>query len=270
MSATTSTTLKSRSICLQLLLAINLFLGVILCALLVLQYESRMAEAMNDKHSSLNDEAIAIHAAVVHLSGEHGESGVQNYIDAVCTQMRAAWSKDHHIVVKIRNSVITDRYTELDHLGASVDFEATNSGRHDKTAYRYGSHVFGRHSSNGVAVLLSESSDNIRSVTRHDVLMQVVTLFALGLITACVVNLALFRIVGDPLKRLLEVVHQISVGQLGVQAPEFRTRELRQLASGINSMSTALLENDTHRRLQMLKARQIQQHLLPDVKIYRI
>ena len=74
---------KPHSIGLQLLLTVNSLIGVLLCGLLYWQYDERMDQAVREKRSSLTDEAIAVHAAVAHLSADHGMTSVQRYIEEV-------------------------------------------------------------------------------------------------------------------------------------------------------------------------------------------
>ena len=112
---------KPRSIGLQLLLAVNLLLSILLGGLLFWQYEEKMEQAVREKRSSLTDEAIAVHAAVAHLSEDHGASSVQRYIDTVCQQMRNAWSPHHHIVVNLAGTLLSDRHTQSGSCSQLVD-----------------------------------------------------------------------------------------------------------------------------------------------------
>ncbi|MBR9803149.1 SpoIIE family protein phosphatase, partial [bacterium] len=125
-------------------------------------------------------------------------------------------------------------------------------------------HVSGTHMDDSIIVVVSESTSSIRNSARNEVLVQLGSVGLLGILTTLTVNVVLLRIVRRPLKKLLEFVEEISAGELGTQAPVFHTHEMQELASSINSMSQKLAENDKERRLQMHKARQIQQHLLPN------
>ncbi|QDT66627.1 PP2C family protein-serine/threonine phosphatase [Calycomorphotria hydatis] len=222
-----------------------------------------MEQAVRDKRSNLTDEAIAVHAAVAHLSGDHGTSSVQRYIDTVCQRMRNAWSPHHHIVVEFSDKLLSDSRSRS---GTCLQLGNRTAGQ--KTSISdvglSTSHVSGTYSSDTTSVVISETTDTIRRTARKEILTQLGTFGLLGALATATVNLMLLRIVDSPLKKLLAVVDQISAGCFGMQTPEFQTHEMQQLASGINSMSHALAVNDRERRIQMCKAREIQQHLLPN------
>ncbi len=80
--------IKPFSVRLQLLLIVNLTLGLLLAGLLVWEYRREMADHLADKHADLDDEAIAVHQAVAHLLRGHGVDDVQQYVDTVCSAMQ--------------------------------------------------------------------------------------------------------------------------------------------------------------------------------------
>lgn len=247
----------------QLLLAVNVFVSVLLCGLLFWQYEEKMERAVREKRASLTDEAIAVHAAIAHLYEDHGADSVQSYIDTVCREMRNTWSPHHHIVVEFGDIVHSDGASQST---SCFPFHEIDSMQRisDLDAEALTGHVIGTHTDKLIRVLVSETTDTIRRAARRDVHVQLAVFGLAGALATFVVNVVLIRIVGVPLREMLAVVDRISAGEFGVHAPEFHTREMQQLALGINSMSTTLAENDRERQLQMCKARQIQQHLLPN------
>ncbi|QDU82349.1 Phosphoserine phosphatase RsbU [Polystyrenella longa] len=250
-----------RSISLHLLFTVNLVLGVLLCGLLTLQYERDMRHAVSEKRASLKDEAIAVHAAISHLTDEHNIVAVQNYIDTVTREMRSAWSPHHHITIDMKNVKLTGSSEQCDKCIRSLPVNSECPAPSELGTDEY---ISGKHAENGVAVKVEETIDNIRESARQEVILRTVVLGGLGLFTALMVNGILLRIVGNPIKRLLHTVQQISDGKFGVEAPTFDTWEMQQLAAGINSMSQKLADNSRQQQLQMLKARQIQRHLLPN------
>lgn len=255
---------RPQTIRFQLLLAVNLTLGAAFIGLLVLRYEREMQGEVREKQASLNDEAIAIHAAVSHLSRDHNLNAVQSYIDTVCRRMRESSSPGHHIVVRLNEQLLQSQV----HPAASPELlsaiEAAAVAEDDQSATGRRGLVAGSHTAESVSVFVSENLINIRRAIRRDVLTQLAVLALLGLVAAGVVNVVLLRIVSAPLDRLLVTVEQIAAGQLGVETPEFGSREMQQLATAVNSMSQSLLNSDRERRQQMKKAQQIQEHLLPD------
>ena len=255
---------QPRSISSQVLLAVNLPIALMLCGLLVLQYHREMTQAVAEKRASLNDEAIAIHASVSHLANTHGDRAVQEYIDSVSERMRATWSPHHHIVVRVRKKLLVDRHSRAESCRMLIEDHFGDSPESEGELLRATKHVPGEYSNGEIAVKVSETTDLIRRSARRDILLQLGVLATLGLLAALFFNLMLLRLLGRPLKQLLSVVANISNGQLGVQAPRLRSREMDVLATGINSMSTRLANADQNRRLQMMQAKQIQQHLLPN------
>lgn len=247
----------------RLLVVVNSLLAITLCGLLMWQYEYQMEQAVREKRSSLTDEAIALHAAVAHLSIAHEASSIQRYIDTVCQQMRNAWSPHHHISIRFGDTQLSDTET---HFGKCAQLAGVDLRRQTFTAggTRSTRHISGDHVTDDLSVVVSETVENIRRAARMDILTQFAIFVGMGVIATVTVNVVLLRLVDRPLKNLLAVVEQISVGHLGARAPAFHTREMRQLASGINSMAHTLYEDDKARRLQMQKAREIQQHLLPN------
>jgi len=85
----------------------------------------------------------------------------------------------------------------------------------------------------------------------------------LVLVTAIVVNLVFLRMAARPLRKLVEAVQRIAQGEFGLQTGPFRSEEFDHLAEAVNTMSTALAENERRRRNEMDRARNIQQQLLP-------
>jgi phosphoserine phosphatase RsbU/P len=88
-------------------------------------------------------------------------------------------------------------------------------------------------------------------------------LWFLAVMLALVVNLLVERLVTRPLARLVESVRRVREGDLGSQAPAPRTQELGYLVDEFNAMSAALAATEHERQMEMDRARQIQQHLMP-------
>jgi serine phosphatase RsbU (regulator of sigma subunit) len=84
------------------------------------------------------------------------------------------------------------------------------------------------------------------------------------LVAAIIVNLVLLRLATRPLRQLVATVRQIARGDRVARAGPFNSEEFTYLADAINTMSSSLAKEEQHRRLEMTKARQIQDHLLPN------
>lgn len=254
---------KNWSIRSQLLLAVNLILGVVILVLLGLRYEREMRQAVKEKHANLDDEAIAIHAAVSHLSREHAAASVQQYIDNVCRLMCDSRSPDHSIVVQLEGTVLQAvcqhaMSNALPNVGEMLDVSTAHQANSQD-----GTLVVGMHSSSGIKVYTSQSLATIRRAVRRDVLLQLGVIAGLGVLAAAVVNFVLLRIVSQPLRQLVQTVDQIGAGQLGTEAPATGSLEMVRIAEAINTMSRSLDNHERDRRRRMQKAWEIQQHLLP-------
>ncbi|MEZ6049622.1 MAG: SpoIIE family protein phosphatase [Planctomycetaceae bacterium] len=250
-----------RSISLHLIFSVNLVLGVLLLGLLAMQYERDMRHSINEKQTSLKDEAVAIHAAIVHLADEHDLESVQDYIDSVTHEMRGAWSPYHHIAIDLKDVKLTRSCENCEKCMCSVPVDSGNSpamSGNDKET------VSGNYAASNISVTVSETRENIQLAVRNEIIIRMLVLASLGLLAALLVNVILLRIVGRPLNRLLNTVNQIGKGHFGVEVRVYESHEMQQLANGINAMSRTLAENARRQQLQMTRARQIQTHLLPN------
>jgi len=254
----------AKSIRTQILLAVNLPLSVVLVGLLALQYDREMNEAVTLKQAGLDDQAIAVRAAATHLLQEHGAGDVQNYIDSVCTEMRNSWSPQHHISVRLGSGVLHAAADDPhpDALYSAIQASISNGQR--QTQHRGRIVVAGVSSSDGIDVFVSESLTNIRRSIRREVLTQIAVLGLLGLLAAVIVNVVVLRAIRSPIRRLLQTVKQLTNGDLGVETRQSGSREMQELCAAITAMSRSLKRHDSERRAQMARAREIQQHLLPN------
>ncbi|MAC56162.1 MAG: hypothetical protein CME31_26780 [Gimesia sp.] len=248
----------------QLLLAVNVTLGVALAGLLFWQYEREMEEVVMEKRSGLNDEAIAIHEAVRHLNQDHGTSDVQSYINCVCQQMRNSTSLGHQIVVRLNGKVLQTKPNSPETVRILSEIDSTTEKSNKWINFDKLELIVGHHTGDNISVFVSENRENVRRAIRRKVLIQLAILGTLGLLATTVVNVVLLQIIGAPLNQLLKTVEKISAGDLEAKVPTFNSCEMNQLSSAINSMSQTLHKNDRERRQQMEKARKIQQHLLPN------
>jgi serine phosphatase RsbU (regulator of sigma subunit) len=123
--------------------------------------------------------------------------------------------------------------------------------------------VVGVYSQGDTTVYVSETLENIRRTVIGDVILRLIGLVILAFVATAVVDYVLWRVIWRPIRRLVVTVQEIAKGNLGVQAKMFRSRELGYLSGEINAMSTSLAAVDRERASQMVKAREIQQSLLP-------
>lgn len=246
----------TRSIRWQLLGALNLTLGSLLLVLLFLDYRREVLDVVRDKRVSLEDEAVAIHGAVVHLQENHGRAEVQAYLDSVSATTRAA-STDHQIVAQLHGAIITSRAGQKG--SSELERVVQNSVRAGDEPM-----IVGSHAREGVTVFVGEPFSPVRRSVRSGFLREIAWLCFLGVVAAIVVNVVVMRQVTRPLGRLSSLVDRITEGDFAARSEVFRSGELNRLATAFNAMSESLLASEQHRRHQMERARRIQRHLLPD------
>lgn len=244
----------------QLLVAVNVPLVILLAILLTWDYRREIRMATQTKHANLANEAVAIHRAVAHLLGESNEKSVQSYIDAVCHHMRSEGAGHHSIIIASRDTVYSSH-------------GARNSSRQLLAAIRASSSpyvaingqtlIVGRHSQPDLTVYVAESLTTVRGHARRMLVGRVAALAALGLVAIVLVNTVVLRVVGRPIRMLVRAVDSVRNGDYVEAEGTFATREFRKLAAAVSLMSKTLRENEDHRTIQMEKAREIQQHLLP-------
>ena len=247
--------LPVRTLSFQLLLAVNVVLGLGLLLGLALDYQYAVAERLRDKHVALTEEAATVLPAVLALQAQ-GPDAVREYIEAVCAPMHSTVSPGHHIIVEFPQRVLQARA----HGRASPSMlravrQAASGARDDL--------VVGRAAAAGVTVYVSESLADLRASLRMTLIWRLLVILGIGIAAAVAINLLLRRIVSRPLRDLVGTLRTIGGGELGTRAPAFRTEELGFLAREISAMSGSLAQADRHRRWQMDKARQIQDHLHP-------
>jgi serine phosphatase RsbU (regulator of sigma subunit) len=113
-------------------------------------------------------------------------------------------------------------------------------------------------------VYVSEYMSDIREAALRKVLRRVPRIVLLAVVTAIVVNLVFLRMAARPLRHLVDTVRKIGSGQLGIQTRPFGSEEFAYLAEAVNHMSRSLDEMEQTRRKEMVRARRIQEQLLPD------
>lgn len=247
--------LPIRTVRFEVLVAVNVVLGLGLLVGLALDYRHTVAERLEDKRVALAEEAATVLPAVLALRTQ-GSDAIRRYIEAVCAPMKDAVSPGHHIVVELPEGALQARA----HGRASPDMlrevRSAAAGQNDEL-------VVGSASADGVTVHVSEYLADLRASLREALVWRLLAIIVIGLAAAVALNLILRRMVTKPLRDLVGTLREIGAGGLGARAPDFKTEELSFLAREISTMSDSLAEADRQRRWQMGKARRIQDHLHP-------
>ncbi|QNN21795.1 SpoIIE family protein phosphatase [Planctomycetales bacterium ZRK34] len=249
----------------KLLALINVVLVGSLVLGLAADYRHGLSTRLEDKRVSLNEEAALLLPAIQRLQ-EHGADAVQQFIDQACARMQSTTSPGHHIAVDIEGRTLQ---AQIHHRASSQFIEVmrrSTDNQRDHVAIGGHTLVVGADHEDHVHVYVSEFTSNILTEARHGLLARAAGGILLGLALAAVINLVLLRLVTRPVSRLVKTVRRIGHGELGLGTSRFSTAELDELAREISAMSRSLADNDQRRRLQMRKARNIQQHLLPDTE----
>lgn len=247
----------------QLLLVINVPLVLLVAVLLVYDFRREMAELVHEKKIALQEEAKTILPAVLQVQ-HHGVEDVQAYIDTVCAQMRDDDSPGHHIAVALPGQVLQ---AESHHRASPEMFDALRRAADSPISRAHAGEreiIAGVFRGRDATIYVSEEMAPLRRLAWKDLLRRVTGLLVLAVIAAITLNVVLLRLVTVPLGRLVTAVRQIAAGKLGVQSEGASSAELRFLNDEVNEMSQALAEADKYRAIQMAKARELQQHVLPN------
>lgn len=246
----------------KLLIAVNGVLLIGLAALLVWDFQRGLTERLNNKQTSMAEEAALILSALETIR-DQGVDAMQAYIDRACIQMQDSKSPGHHIAAQIDDMLLQaqshhraspDFAKAMQQAAAALDHQANVAGKHI---------IVGSRRSDGVVVYVSEFTGNIRDSARALMRYRAGAMAVVGIALTAIVNFVLVRIVTQPIGRMAETVRRIGEGDLGVEPQRSTTTELDELATEIGAMSRALAKAQENRVFQMDKARRIQHHLLP-------
>jgi len=255
--------LHARSIRFQLLLAINVPLAVLATIFLVYDFRRELSDRVVEKRIALDEEAKTMLPAVLQIR-DHGDGRVQRYIDAVCGRMHDYDSPGHHIAVVFPNVVLQ---AESHHRASPQLIRAIQqAAKAPSRRAHVGEHeiIVGNYKQDGTSVFISERMEGLRRSVWNDLARRLASFLVMAGVAAIVVNLVLLRLVTAPLRRFVDTVRDIASGRLDSQVEAFSSAELRFLSDEINQMCQALAAADKYRVLQMVKAREIQRHVLPD------
>ena len=248
----------------HLWLAVNLPLALLLLVLMVFEYRDEMDQAILEKETGLADEAVAVHQAVAHIAHGHSVTSTKEFIEGVCAKMQDTRSPGHAILVVRGDELLHS--SEHGHMTPDSDAALLSTFRRGLSRLRWKDEliVLGGHEEDGTAVVIAELATNIRRAARSEVLWQLAALVFLALIAASIVDAVLWRLIRNPLRRMSATVNTIARGEFGVMLEAPVGRELQDLTRSFNTMSEALATDERRRHREIQRAREIQQHLLPN------
>ena len=245
-----------------LLLAVNTVLVVGFIIFVWIDYQHGLSQRLRDKEAELTEEAALVLPAVSVLR-HHGDDAIQIYIDRTCAQMQDSVSPGHHISVKVGNRT----YEAETHLQATPELSQAMRLAKDQPSHETSvsgrAILVGSHTQGDIEVFVSEFADHARQTARQRLIARVSAVVIIGVVLTLTVNLILIKLIIQPIDVLTRTVRTIGDGHLGSQSPRFFTAELDYLSTEVGEMSRSLGKAEHDRRAQMLKARAIQQNLLP-------
>jgi serine phosphatase RsbU (regulator of sigma subunit) len=243
-------------------LAVNLTMVIGVAGFLIFDFVRESRQRLQDKVLGLQEQAVTIHQGLVRLRGAPPQQ-LQEYIDAVCGRIGDAEAPGHHIIAEIDGSILqADAHNRAsDEMYAAMASAASDPRSHG--SYHGKQFVVGSYKEDGVTVSLAEESAKVHEAIRAQVLVRSVGMAPFGIVLAGAVNFAIRKVVTKPLRRLVRTIDEIGTGGVGAEAGRFRSAELRYLAEAVNGMSRSLAQAQGRLKRALIKARRIQQNLLP-------
>jgi sigma-B regulation protein RsbU (phosphoserine phosphatase) len=251
---------RRRSLRWQLIVPLNAAVALIVSAFLVWDGVTEYHVQIAGKRSALQEEAAIIAPVAQRMS--RNPQDLQGYVDDVCGRAQQT-SPGHHVAVQVGDEVFQAHSNHKDPPAMLAAMQAAAADRSGRAVAEDGRIVVGAARRGATTVWVSEHLDDVLRDLWRQVLRRVLSLMALAAAIALVVNLMVTRHVARPLRAVVDAARRLKAGRLGVQAPVAKTEELSFLVGEFNAMSAALAAADRERRLQMEKARLIQERLLP-------
>jgi serine phosphatase RsbU (regulator of sigma subunit) len=238
----------------QLLIGVNVVLAVLLTLALVADYQRELAHHLRHEKAALVAEAETIAAAIPALDPVEAAS-IQRLLDSITSGVAASDVPRHQLRVVWNGSTIEPRLRR--------DKPILNYGSAGDQIWESKDYVIGKCSKPDFTVHVAEPLIALRREIGYETLERLVVLIIAGLVAMGIVDFILVRALVRPMENLSRTVEAIGSGKLGTQVIPYRTAELAVLGQSINQMSRMLAAHDREVNQQMLKARRLQQHLLP-------
>lgn len=248
----------------QLLVTVNGVMAVLVVAFLLMDYRRELSVRWEQKQVALQEEAKTLLPAVLQFR-DAGDEAVQDYLDAVCRRMQDAESPQHHIAVRTGTAVFQSTAHGRSSPMMLREMEKSLVAQDQGEPSRQEDLVVGRAGMNDTVVYVSENAFALRQAVFGQILWRLTGMLAMGVIAAVIVSSILLRVVAKPVKQLVTAVTEITHGNFRVQTPRARSRELSVLSAAMDKMSETLRLSAEQRQREMARAREIQEHLLPEL-----
>tara|TARA_R110002020_G_scaffold319161_8_gene535093 strand:- start:1345 stop:2829 length:1485 start_codon:yes stop_codon:yes gene_type:complete len=247
----------------QLLISVNSVLSIFVGLFLIVNYQSRIRQQIEQKQVTLNEEAKTIYESVQALA-DPSQGQIQSLIDNICAWMNLEESPGHHVVVEVDNVI----YQAKSHGRSSPEMLHAIRLQSGENLLS-GSLVVGSFERLNTKVYVSERRSIIISEAQGELVFQIAAMLIAGLVAAWIVNRLLGRVVSRPIDQIVVALHQME-GREWQQISNVQScKELSYLTEQINLMICSLNAAELDRNVQMEKARRIQEHLLPNYEPYK-
>ena len=246
----------------QLLIVVNAILIFVAGILLLLDYQVQFRRQLEQKRIALSEEAKAMYESLLAVA-PHGHDAMQELIDNICARMNSTESPGHHIAVEWQGR----EFQAASHGRASPDMiiaMRTATGIGLESSQMAKTIMVGAFPGREGTVYVSEKRSMVVAEARQSLILHALAGMVVAAIAAIVVNVVLRRVISSPIEEMVTALHAVARGDLGVIAEGRTCKELTYLADQIDSMTRSLEESEKDRRFHMEKAREIQQHLLPN------
>jgi serine phosphatase RsbU (regulator of sigma subunit) len=248
----------------RLLVGVNLTIASVLGLFMLWDYRVEWRTHLQEKRTALQDEARILLAPIARLR-EQGQGAVQGFLDEACGAMQESSSPGHHIAVRLGEETLQARVRQRHSPEMLAAMEQAASSPARLAALAEDLLIVGSARRDDQVVYVSEYVSTIRRILRSQVVRRVVSILAVGVTLAVVLNLLLSWLLVRPLPDMIRVVRQLGGGQLGARMQDVNLMELGWLSDEFNRMAGALEKSEMERHLRMNRARRIQQNLLPDL-----
>ncbi|HKQ47569.1 MAG TPA: SpoIIE family protein phosphatase [Phycisphaerae bacterium] len=240
---------------------VNLAVLLVLGMAAVLGYQQKRASLLTAEAERLREEAKVIAVARAKMPDQEV---FRSFLDEFCHQMSVAVSPGHHIIALDEKGQILFRA----HARAKATLEAemvraARDGTQQFTSGAEGFIIATAPTSGRLMIAVAQSTDQIRETIRQEAVGRAMSVVVLSLLIFVVTSLGLLVWVRQPIANLLEIVRQIGARAFDVRVKSMGTTDLRLLGDGVNTMAESLERVERARLSEMLRAKEIQERLLP-------
>lgn len=246
----------------RLLVVVNASMIALLLIFMISDYYREIRDRTTRTQIALEKEAWTLLPAIRRLA-PLGLDEIQLHIDDVCGQMRDSTSPGHHISVQMNGIVLQATAHGRDSSEMHAAMQRAEQTPTREATIGDEEFIMGIAQDAAMSVFVVEHLTGIVRSARRHALMRVPRIGILAGVLATAINMVFLRLAAKPLEELVRAVRQIARGHMGVRARLSQTAEFDYLAHEFNAMSYSLATAEQQRKHEMLRARRIQEHLLP-------